>query len=330
MKKRIQESIIRYLDNGLIENETQELLSWINTSAENEKYFAEMKDLWEASQINRYELADTQNEWLRFRNSIANDPKLSLPHYRSRRNYWPAIAAVLLLGLVFSSIMLISGRQEATCFTAIAPEGSIVKTIMPDSTVIYLNAGSKVRYAYSKWRSDRDVYLEGEAYFDVPKMKRKPFVVHTHFYDVEVMGTQFNVKAYDDDKRIETTLEEGSVLVTSNDFISLPQDFYLKPGEQLSYNREDKTIGVKEVNPEYYVSWKENHLRFINMNLDELFRLMERKYGVEIEIEDNTVLDYHYSGTIKNESIIELLDIIQYTIPIQYKIEGQKILISKK
>jgi transmembrane sensor len=329
-KEVMQEIIIRYFDKGLGEGETQELLSWINESKENEKYVAEIKDLWDASVEDARIIADTENEWRRFRETVGSTQEIKTKRVVKMRTFWPAIAAVLLVGLVFSSIVIFSVRQDTACFTAVAPKGSITKMIMPDNSVIYLNAGSEIRYSQSKLKTQRDVFLSGEAYFDVTKNKRKPFVVHTDYYDVKVMGTKFNVKTYSDDNSIETTLEKGSVLVTSNQNISLPQDFYLKPGEQLAYNREENTIGIKKVDPQLYVSWKDNHLRFINMDLDELFKLMERKYGVEIEIEDDAILDYHYSGTIKNESILELLEIIQYTTPIHYEIEGQKVLISKK
>jgi transmembrane sensor len=154
--------------------------------------------------------------------------------------------------------------------------------------------------------------------------------VHTPFYDVKVLGTQFNVKAYKTDTEIVTTLEEGSVQIASSENFKMAENKTLHPGEQLVYNRQNKTINVKDVETRMFTAWKDNKLIFINMNLKELIVLLERKYGVEIEITDNMILNYHYDGTIKDETILEVLDLLKETLPIKYKIEGQTILITKK
>ena len=104
----------------------------------------------------------------------------------------------------------------------------------------------------------------------------------------------------------------------------------LIPGEQLIYNKELNSIQVSGVNTKWYTSWKENKLMFVNMSVKDLRILLERKYGVEIEIGEKSILNYHYDGTIKNESILEVLEILRHTLPIKYQIIGQKIIINKK
>jgi transmembrane sensor len=96
------------------------------------------------------------------------------------------------------------------------------------------------------------------------------------------------------------------------------------------YNKESKRIQLAEVNTRQYTSWKENKLIFINMSLRELKTLLERKFGVDITIEAQEILEYHYDGTIKNETIIEVLDILKLSLPINYQIIGQQIIITKK
>ena len=173
------------------------------------------------------------------------------------------------------------------------------------------------------------MFLDGEAWFQVNENRKKPFVVHTAFYDIVVTGTEFNVKAYRDEKESVTTLEQGSVLVCSEKSETKSQRV-LVPGEQLIYNREKQTFTTHRVRTGYYTSWKENKLIFINMNLAELIKMLERKYDVDIEVSDKSILNYHYDGTIRNESILEIMDLIKITLPIDYKIVGQKILITKK
>jgi len=240
------------------------------------------------------------------------------------------IAAILIIGLLLGLSVQYFKKTEPEYFTSIAPKGSVSQMVLPDSSIVYLNAGSQLKYTVESLKGKREVFLDGEAWFDVTKNEKKTFVVHTPFYDVNVLGTQFNVKAYKNDAEIATTLEQGSVQITSSDNLKLAQTAILQPGEQLVYNTQKKTIKVREVEPRMFTAWKDNKLIFINMNLKELFVVLERKYGVDIQVTNNLILNYHYDGTIKNETILEVLDLLKETLPVKYKIEGQTILITKK
>jgi ferric-dicitrate binding protein FerR (iron transport regulator) len=246
------------------------------------------------------------------------------------------IAAVLVLGLFIGILVQSMQKAEPVFYTAIAPKGSISQMILPDNTLVYLNAGSELKYTEEKPKNlfqgkvgNRKVYLTGEAWFDVSKNEKKPFVVHSSVYNVEVLGTQFNVKAYPNDDEVVTTVEGGTVKVVSSENLTINEAQTLQPGEQLTYTKS-KGINISDVNTHRFTAWKDNKLIFINMNLKELFVLLERKYGVDIEVADNMVLDYHYDSTITNETILEVLELISETLPIKYKIEGQKIIIQKR
>ncbi len=240
------------------------------------------------------------------------------------------IAAILIIGLLMGLSVQYFKKTEPVYFTSIAPKGSVSQMVLPDNTVVYLNAGSQLKYTVEGLKRKREVFIDGEAWFDVTKNENKPFVVHTPFYDVNVLGTQFNVKAYKNDDEIVTTLEEGSVLIGSSENFKMAERKILRPGEQLVYSAQKKAIEVKNVDPRMFTAWKDNKLIFINMNLKELIVLLERKYGVDFHVTDNKILNYHYDGTIKNETILEVLDLLKETLPIKYNIEGQTILITKK
>jgi ferric-dicitrate binding protein FerR (iron transport regulator) len=199
--------------------------------------------------------------------------------------------------------------------------------ILPDNTMIYLNAGSEIRYSINGKNGIREVFLTGEAWFQVTKNNKKPFVVHTPYYHINVTGTEFNVKAYTEDNEITTTLETGAVLITSAENFKIQNNQVLKPGEQLVYNKEKNSIEIKKVRTNYFTAWKDNKLIFINMKLKELIQLLERKYGVDIEVNDESILDFHYDGTIRNETILEVMEILKHSLPIDYKIEEQKLYI---
>lgn len=236
------------------------------------------------------------------------------------------IAAALFIGLVTGVLFnyFYSHQNGPGYYVAHSPKGSVSDVLLPDGTVIYLNAGSRIQYAV-EGKKVRQVILDGEAWFDVAENRKKPFIVHTGFYNIKVTGTQFNVKAYPEDEEIVTTLEKGTIVAQSSENLKLATEIMLKPGEQLVFNKNTKTAALKKVNTKWYTSWKDNKLIFINMELKDLIVLLERKYGVNIEVKSKDILNLHFDGTIKNESIIEILDIIQKTLPIRYAIVGQHI-----
>jgi len=242
-------------------------------------------------------------------------------------NMFLKIAAAIVIGLVAG--ILASSEKETPAppvyYAAHSPKGSVSEMILPDGSVIFLNADSRIRYSVDGENGNREVFLEGEAWFEVEKNENKPFLVHTPFYKVNVTGTQFNVKAYPTDEEVTTTLEEGQVVIQSTENMKLAADVVLKPGEQVVMKKTSKEMVIKTVNTHWFTSWKDNKLIFVNMNLKDLVVLLERKYGVDIEIKNREILDLHFDGTIKNETIIEFLEIVKKTLPINYKIVGQKI-----
>ncbi len=233
-----------------------------------------------------------------------------------------AIVVGLLTGIITTTLLI---KQEPVYYTAHSPRGSVSEWILPDSTTIFLNSGSRLRYTMESKDHLREVFLEGEAWFDVKKEKKKPFLVHTPLYDVAVTGTQFNVKAYPSENRVITTLEEGQIILQSSAHIELQAGAVLNPGEQAMLSGDSGELSIKRVDPRYFTAWRNNKLIFMNMNLRELIVLLERKFGVDIEVKDPSILNYHCDGTFKSETIIEVMQIIQKTLPIEYEIVGQKI-----
>ncbi|MGC9342208.1 MAG: FecR family protein, partial [Bacteroidales bacterium] len=192
------------------------------------------------------------------------------------------------------------------------------------------NSDSELKYKLYDKRKEMKVFLDGEAWFNVTENPGRVFTVHTPYYDVCVTGTKFNVKAYREDNEIVTTLEHGSVFIPSNERFKMKSGKFLLPGEQLIYNREKHSISKNKVEISIYSAWKENKLIFINMSLKELIIMLERKYGVDIEVADTSIFKYHYDGTIRNESILEIMDLLQLTLPIQYEIVDNTVKIKRK
>lgn len=207
-------------------------------------------------------------------------------------------------------------------------KGTMTHTVLPDSSIVYLNSNSEIKYSSHKWDSQREVVIKGEAFFEVSHNQKKSFVVHTSQYDVEVLGTRFNIKDPANGQNVVTTLRDGSIRVSWQD--SDCDEFkpvVLKPNEQLVFNKRDCNFRVNKVNDMKEIAWSENKIVLKNSNFGELLKNLELKYGVEISVRDSSLLSYHYDGTITNETIEEVMTIIKMTMPISYHFEGSRIVI---
>ncbi len=190
-----------------------------------------------------------------------------------------------------------------------------------DGTKIVLNANSKLKYPTRFGKTSRDVYLEGEAYFEVVHNLEKPFIVHTNRISTLVLGTKFNVSAFPDEEDISISLVEGKVSVfnkTENENVSQVQ---LKPHQQFVYNKKEHEEKVRRFNIVKVVGWKDNSFVFENEPLTKVFKKLERAFGVEFDIIlKNNRKDYRIKANIKNESFWGVVETIKYTTGLDYKV----------
>jgi len=239
------------------------------------------------------------------------------------------IAAAVLIGLVIGIYTSsLKTFKKPVYYETHIPKGSVSEMVLPDSSLIILNGGSTIKYSYNGHKGIREIFLNGEAWFDVQKNRKKPFVVHTACYDVSVTGTRFNIKSYASDKSVTTTLEEGEVIINGTEKFKLTESIILVPGEQFVLDRDIKEVLIKKVNIKQVTSWKDNKLIFVNTSMKEAIVLLERKYGVDIEVNNSEILDLHVYVTIEDETIIELLEYLKDLLHINYQIIDQKILIT--
>ncbi|MCY1719403.1 DUF4974 domain-containing protein [Prolixibacteraceae bacterium Z1-6] len=330
MSKTDKHTIItRYLKGNYSIKDYLQIKKWFRSSSEYKEIEPLLEDSWEAYKDQKSEQPEGQVfEKITSRIWLEEETKRG---GNNLRNIFVRVAAALVIGLVAGYFVsyLKQSPYEPAYFTAHAPKGSISETVLPDGSLVVLNAGSRLEYALGKNNQVNEVRLNGEAWFDVHHNPERKFVVKTSHYNVNVTGTQFNVKAYNVDDEITTTLVNGKVIISSNEELALAYSPELKPGEQFSLNKETRKGILSEVNTKIYTAWKDNKLIFINMDLDELFVLLERKFGVDIEISGSDIQNLHYTGTIKNETLLEILDLIALTLPLKYEIIGQKIIITK-
>ena len=242
-------------------------------------------------------------------------------------NFYSRIAAILVVPLLIAAAYFSYQTYSfANSYTEIqAPAGSRVHFSLPDGSAGVLNGGSNLRYA-ANFKNERDLQLDGEAYFEVTRDKAHPFTVITQSADVQVLGTKFDVCAYDNSEEISTTLEEGSVRVFNkqNERTAL-----LKPGEQNIIQRSNGNMITKKVETSLYTSWRNDILKIDNTPFEKVVKLMERWYGVSIQLDPDLKYSQTYTLTIKAESLREMLQLLKITTPFNYQINGNKVTISK-
>jgi ferric-dicitrate binding protein FerR (iron transport regulator) len=218
--------------------------------------------------------------------------------------------------------------------TISTPRGGQYKVTLADGTKVWLNAASSICFPVAFTGKERKVEITGEAYFEVAKYPTKPFRVLTSSpsgkpdgADIEVLGTHFNVNAYDDEAEIKTTLLEGKIKISAlnpNDTRS-PQ--FLKPGDQAAVNRDGKIKVKDHADTEEAVAWMNGHFQFKSADIKKVLRQIARWYDVEIEYKGNIGL--HFTGQLtKNDSVSKVLNELMLTGEVHFKIDGRKIIVS--
>lgn len=217
----------------------------------------------------------------------------------------------------------------------VTPLGAKTKVVLPDSSVVMLNAGSKLRYSNLFNETNRDLSLEGEAYFKVAKNKDIPFVVDAFGFEVEAVGTEFNVKAYKEEKVIETSLVEGKVKL-SHKTEKIAKNIYLNPNHKATFykvatNEKNKPRLIINTNVDLspILAWRENQLILDKELLIDLAVKLERMYDCKFHFDAEEVMNYEFTGSIHNLTLNEIMDIIKISSPIKYDIKGNDVYVKK-
>jgi ferric-dicitrate binding protein FerR (iron transport regulator) len=264
-----------------------------------------------------------------------------------------ALAASLILGWAIyrlASPATTPPARNVRSEEILARAGTRTKLLLPDGTQVWLNSNSRLKYTGDFNSKNREVGLEGEAYFDVAKQMRLPFIVHTGTIDIKVLGTSFAVKSYPQDETIEATLLKGAIEVSRKDVTGTPR-VILRPNEKLVFSKHltalnqpvafpvtpgthpsavpDMAVGtIRHDIPDsdkVETAWMYNRLVFDGDNFKELTDKMERWYNVRITIRDTSLNNYHFGGIFENETLEEAFKELQLTREFIYKRIGNDI-----
>ncbi|WP_423126557.1 FecR family protein [Gaoshiqia sp. Z1-71] len=303
--QNIHQLIIRVFAEEANAEERQIVANWLADDAGKQKIFNELKEIWLSSGIEHnpdsYEIEKAIQKFL-WKTSLLKERDA-----RKNRIYqFARYAAILLLTLTipvayYLGTKLTVGTDTLTTITC--DLGDKTAVVLPDSSRVILNSGSKLTFNNNFKNGSRQVMLEGEAYFSVRKDPRNPFRVNTSAIDIEVLGTEFNLKAYAGEATTTTTLVSGSLKVTGNNKSTI-----IEPSQKLIFDKESRQMQVVELadlSPE--TEWKDGRLVFRNQSLEELEHELERWFDVEIEFADEQVKNRRFTGTVERESILEVI-----------------------
>jgi len=321
--QNIQRMIIRLFSGEASREEKKDIENWLNQKPENRKLLNDLKEIWLTAGIEQnadhYEVERAVGQ---FRQKIRFTGQKAVLPQRIPRLIRYAAVLLLLIALPLSYYYGKKSTPLSGSFTTIScAQGDKTAIVLPDSSQVILNSGSRLTFNNNFQNGPRQVFLDGEAYFSVQKRTQNPFRVKTSDIEVEVLGTEFNLKAYSDEETTTTTLVTGCLKVTQGDNSTL-----IKPNQKLVYNKKSGNTDLSKINdlaPE--TEWKDGRLVFRNQSLEELEHKLERWFDVEIEFADEQVKSRRFTGTLERESILEVISYFGRSKYVAYQIKDNKI-----
>ena len=237
-------------------------------------------------------------------------------------NWSVRIAGMIILPLaIFWGVKgyLTNNAGKETWVEIKAPAWTRAQFSLPDGTTGWLNSNSSIKYD-GNFITNRRIFLNGEAFFDVFKDKKRPFTVNTDEVSLKVLGTKFNIASYENEKNVEVVLEEGKLVFNGK---GMNKSYTMKPNDLVIYNKDSKNYLTEVVKPEKYLSWTEGKLIFRNDPLDVIARRLERWYDIDVEINGLLSEDLRWRATFIDDDLEEILDLMKRSLPINYKIENR-------
>jgi ferric-dicitrate binding protein FerR (iron transport regulator) len=361
----MNDNYLRYFDPEVPAEEKERMLRELSLDPDQKKEFEAILKTWSYTSVADFALEElnTSQEYNALISRLNNEVKAS----GSNRKVVPlsavikvAAIAFMLIGLGITAYICYKPVEEIAYNEISTKKGEKAQLKLSDGTSIWLNSSSKLRYPSKLDGKQVDVYLQGEAYFDVTHSDKRLFQVHASDLNIKVLGTAFNVKSYPEEKIVETTLVRGKVRIegksrSEDDFV------ILKPNQKASYvgnhsklvvtesttknlkDRSDDLPQIRElasrtnatvvlsnnVNIKYETSWKDGRLDFVDEQFGLLIAKLERWYGVNISIEDPQLMSVRYTGTFEKENIEQALKALSMSLPFKYKVFKDSVTIFK-
>jgi ferric-dicitrate binding protein FerR (iron transport regulator) len=292
--------------------------------------FEQLKKHWDDIAAVPYQKINKDEDWKVVLSKIraqqvSASPSRTLHLWR----YAAVLAGLITLSVVAWNIGFKTGGDMIATVVE-APKGARTFITLPDSSSVWLNAESKISFNQHFGKDNRNITLEGEAFFDVKK-DQIPFKIHTEDFNIAVLGTAFNVKAYHNDDLLSTALIRGSLQVTRTKPSGADQTITLRPGEKVSLqglpeSRDSQLLVLeKNIDAVAEADWKDGWLTVRGESLHDLCKKIERLYNVTIRFDDERLKTYRYTGRIQQHSLEQVLHALSLTSPVDFSIDEKNV-----
>ena len=312
--------LAKYLIGSLSSEEMEEVMRWRDLSAENETVFSEVLRLrlsWNTAKYADNERIDMALEKVNVRINRARRYRIA----RSLLKY----AAVILLLVSFSAVGWNYFKPETYMTIALGDSEGVKKVTLDDGSVVWLRGNSVLKIPQSFSAVNRTVSLQGEAFFDVAKNAQYPLYVSTNYVNINVLGTAFNVKTDEKHQNVETVLARGKVALLDKQWNPILD---MSPGEKVTYDNNKNEYATEVVDVNVCTAWRLNQFVFENVTLREIVNQLSVKFNVNINLESTKLAQRKFRCVInEDESLPDILKLLKYLAPIQYRIEGKEIFI---
>jgi ferric-dicitrate binding protein FerR (iron transport regulator) len=304
----MKQIIYKYLEGKATEAEQHKLLKWLRNK-ENRFVFNSNSLGWKES-LDSNQLPDENLEsWNQIQAVILEKSYKQWQHSRKVQSFFK-YAAIFFFMVTLTGLTLyfVYSKPIQPLYTSVVAEkGQISKVELPDGSLVWLNSGSEITYSNLFAEKNRNIQLNGEAYFNVAHNEQLPLVVSCGELNVKVLGTKFNVSAYEENKHVDVVLEKGSVELL---------DYCLKPGERAMFSKTERNMTVSNVNTAKFTSWKEGIINIYDQSLEQVVKRLESRYNQKF-IFSNDIKDYRYTFTIKNEPLDEIINLMEKITPVK-------------
>ena len=327
MKKIGYSEIIRFFEQQSSAEEREEIFRWINESEEHAHLFFSWEEMYLLGKSNHsHEEVLLRKAERRLDNFIAAEKKRRSFVLRVQDSMKYA-AAILVLAVVSGLALYTFGTSSSDNWVSVSTQtGEKKEIVLPDGSKVWLNENSLLKYPEKFAEEERQLELDGEAYFEVTKNKHKPFIVQNPAMSVQVLGTKFNFKGNAASRIAEASLIEGEIkAVGNNDEGAIT----LVPGQKVELNTMTRQMTVSEANTALDAVWHDNLIPFKKADIFSIAKTLEALYKVEIILSPDIDGEETYSGVLKKkESIEEVLKVLQNTLHIRYEVRQNTIFLS--
>ena len=324
-KIHYKELIEKYFEGNITDTEIKELSDWIKNDRHLQNWWEEEFSKSDAG-INPV-LRDKLFARIKEQTQGKEETQGKENSRTIRMNPWKWAAAIVLpICIAFFTYYLIDSSQTVGApFIVKADKGDKATIELPDGTNVVLNSASQLSYLNNFGENVRRVQLNGEAYFKVAHDEKRAFIVQVGDLEVKVLGTSFNVSAYEDAKDVTVVLLEGKVGVYAQKISHI-----MKPGDKIEYNKATHKITATQVHPSDYIEWTKGNIYFEKESLENIMKTLSRIYDVEIRFDSNKLPNEYFTGTIPGGGIQNALNILMLTSPFFYEMDGSVIVLKEK